>query len=54
VDWTDYPHAKRWFDKIAARPAVERGVKTLADKRKETMDAKAKEMLFGATQYAKR
>lgn len=54
VDWADYPHAKRWFDKIAARPAVERGVKVLADKRKEQMDDKAKEMLFGATQYAKR
>ena len=54
VDWADYPHAKRWFDKIAARPAVERGVKILAEKRKEQMDDKAKEMLFGATQYAKR
>ena len=54
VDWADYPHAKRWFDKIAARPAVERGVKVLADRRKEQMDDKAKEMLFGATQYAKR
>ncbi len=54
VDWTAFPHAKRWFDKIAARPAVERGVKVLADRRKEQMDDKAKEMLFGATQYAKR
>ncbi|HEX7642687.1 MAG TPA: glutathione binding-like protein [Burkholderiaceae bacterium] len=54
VDWADYPYAKRWFDKIAVRPAVERAVKILADKRKEQMDDKAKEMLFGATQYAKR
>ncbi len=54
VDWADYPHAKRWFDKIAARPAVERGVKVLADRRKEQMDDKAKEMLFGASQYARR
>lgn len=54
VDWADYPHAKRWFDKIAVRPAVERAVEILADKRKEQMDDKAKEMLFGATQYAKR
>ena len=53
VDWADYPHAKRWFDKIAARPAVERAVKVLADKRKEQMDDKAREILFGATQYAK-
>jgi GST-like protein len=54
VDWSDFPHAKRWFDKIAARPAVEKAVKVLAEKRKEQMDDKAKEMLFGATQYAKR
>ena len=53
VDWNDYPHAKRWFDKIAARQAVERGVKILADQRKEQMDDKAREILFGATQYAR-
>jgi GST-like protein len=54
VEWRDYPSAKRWFDKIAARPAVERAVKILAEKRKEQMDDNAKEMLFGATQYARR
>lgn len=31
IDWADYPHAKRWFDEIAARPAVQRGVAVLAD-----------------------
>ncbi len=25
IDLADYPHAERWFDAIAARPAVERG-----------------------------
>ena len=54
IDWADYPHAKRWFDEIAARPAVERGVAVLADARKPLQDDKAKEVLFGATQYAKR
>jgi GST-like protein len=54
IDWNDYPHAKRWFDTIAARPAVQRGVAVLAEARKPLHDDKAKEMLFGATQYAKR
>ena len=54
IDWADYPHAKRWFDEIAPRPAVERGVAVLADARKPLQDDKAKEVLFGATQYAKR
>ncbi len=25
IDWPDYPHLKRWFDAIWARPAVKRG-----------------------------
>ena len=54
IDWADYPHAKRWFDEIAARPAVKRGVEVLANLRKPLVDDKAKESLFGATQYARR
>ena len=54
VNIADYPHVKKWFDGIAARPAVQRGLKVLADLRKPVMDDKAKEMLFGATQYQKR
>ncbi len=54
VDITDYPHVNKWFDGIAARPAVQRGLAVLADRRKPLMDDKAKEMLFGATQYQKR
>ncbi len=54
VSIADYPHVKKWFDGIAARPAVQRGLKVLADLRKPVMDDKAKEMLFGATQYQKR
>ncbi|MGL4573207.1 MAG: glutathione binding-like protein, partial [Burkholderiaceae bacterium] len=30
IDWADYPHAKKWFDEIDARPAVQRGVKVLS------------------------
>lgn len=55
IDWADFPHAKRWFDEISDRPAVKRGVKILTDVRKPLdNDDKAKEILFGATQYAKR
>jgi len=34
VQMTDYPAVKKWFDAIAARPAVQRGVQVLADLRK--------------------
>jgi len=52
VDRADYPNVQRWFQAIAARPAVERGLAVFADKVSSApMDAKAKEVLFGATQY---
>jgi GSH-dependent disulfide-bond oxidoreductase len=55
VNIADYPNLKRWFDTIAGRPAVERGVKVLSDlSRAGPMDEKQREILFGATQYAKR
>lgn len=53
IDWADFPHVKRWFDAIAERPAVMRGVEVLANLRKPLMDDKAKDVLFGATQYAR-
>jgi len=54
VNMDEYQHVRKWFDGIAARPAVQRGLKVLADLRKPVMDDKAKEILFGATQYQKR
>lgn len=54
VDWADYPNAKRWFDTIDARPAVQRGVQVLADFHKPLTDDKAKEVLFGKTQHQAR
>ena len=47
----DYPHLKTWFGKLAARPAVQRGVRVLADLRKPITDDKSREVLFGKTQY---
>ena len=54
IDWAEYPHLKHWFDTIAARPAVQRGVQVLADLRKPITDDKAREMLFGKQQFVRR
>jgi GSH-dependent disulfide-bond oxidoreductase len=54
IDWSDYPHLKGWFDEIAARPAVMRGVEVLANQRKPLVTDAAREMLFGAEQYKQR
>ena len=54
IDWADYPQLLVWFDKIAQRPAVKRGVAVLADLRKPITDDKAREILFGKTQYQAR
>ncbi len=54
IDLADFPNVKRWFDEIAARPAVQRAVQVLADRRKPQMSDKDKEALFGKTQYEKR
>jgi len=54
IDWDDYPHLKGWFDEIAGRPAVQRGVEVLAGLRKPLTDDKAREALFGKEQYKKR
>ena len=34
VQMSDYPAVQKWFDAIAARPAVQRGIQVLADLRK--------------------
>lgn len=54
IDWNDYPHLKGWFDEIGARPAVQRGVEVLAARRKPLVDERAREVLFGSTQYERR
>ncbi len=52
---SDFPHLKRWFETIEARPAVQRGLEVLAERRRTgPIDEKAREVMFGATQYAKR
>jgi GST-like protein len=44
----DFPHMKRWFDAIAARPAVERGLAIGEERRSNLADDKdAQKILFG-------
>jgi GST-like protein len=52
----DYPNLERWFNAIAARPAVERGIAVLAEfmKLPKELSAEAREVLFGARQYERR
>ena len=55
VDVDEYPHLKKWRDAILERPAVQRGVKVLADLRRAGPHTdKEREILFGSKQYAKR
>jgi GST-like protein len=54
VEIDQYPTLKRWRDAILERPAVQRAVQVLADRRRAQMTDQQKENLFGSTQYAKR
>ncbi len=54
VEMADYPHLKGWFDEIAKRPAVQRGVAVLADARRPLTDERAREALFGERQQRQR
>lgn len=54
IDLAAFPHVKAWHEKIAARSAVQRGVAVLAAARKPLTDDKARDILFGKDQYAKR
>ena len=51
IDWNDFPHLKGWFDEIAGRPAVQRGVEVLAALRRPLVGDREREMLFGSQQY---
>ena len=56
LDWLDeYPALKRWYDEIAARPAVQRGLAVLSEAREQKQITEAeREVMFGKTQFAAR
>jgi GST-like protein len=54
IDLGEFPNVKAWFEAIGNRPAVQRGITVLADRRKPDLDQAAREVLFGNTQYARR
>ncbi len=57
IDFAEFPNVGRWFETIAARPAVQRGVQVLAAERERqgtTHSKEAWDKLFGAEQYKRR
>jgi GSH-dependent disulfide-bond oxidoreductase len=56
VERSEYPSFVRWFDRVAERPAVQRGVEVLADRPRADFksDKEAWEIMFGSKQYARR
>ena len=50
-----FPNLKRWFDEIAARPAVERGLAVLSDRLKRgPISPESWQTLFGDKQFERR
>ncbi|MFH5926787.1 glutathione S-transferase family protein [Roseomonas xinghualingensis] len=55
IDLVEFPGVKRWLEEIEARPAVQRGLAVLSERQRQgAMSDKEREILFGATQFAKR
>jgi GSH-dependent disulfide-bond oxidoreductase len=56
VNIEEYPNLRAWRDRIAARPAVKKALEVLAERRRPTpsFTKEQAEVLFGATQYARR
>ena len=58
-DLADFPHLKRWFDAIEARPGVQRGIAVMADvlaaaMKQQSTDKETWSNMFGAKQFERR
>ncbi len=49
VDLQQFPNVLDWYNRIAERPAVQKGIAVFADLRKPLTDDKARALLFGQT-----
>ena len=54
IDLAQFPNVQRWHKVVSDRPAVRRGLEVLKDRRRALMDERSREVLFGATQTARR
>ncbi|MCZ8130488.1 MAG: glutathione S-transferase N-terminal domain-containing protein [Steroidobacteraceae bacterium] len=51
IDIDEFPNVKRWYERLQARPAVQRGMAVLQERTKiGNPDAKTREAFFGRTQ----
>ena len=53
IDLAEFPNVARWIEQLQARPAVQRGVQVLADRRKPLTNPQAFSNLFGDNQFSK-
>jgi GSH-dependent disulfide-bond oxidoreductase len=56
VDLSEVPHVSAWVDRLAARPAVQRGLAVLEEERRRRRDLtdEMRSILFGEKQFARR
>jgi GST-like protein len=47
VKLSDYPHVERWFQAVSERPAIQRAMQLLHEKKSKELDDEARRHLFG-------